>query len=225
MNETGISAYSPLDSARIDKKDYTNSLVAEACRVGRMSESDVDRIRGDLMNALAEIIGYYTENQSTSVKAETARQLSLSMMFNIDTYLRSLGSHEEALKTLLDRRMSELYGKGYLMNTETFREAKQLYGKVRLSRLRNGGPEYDKALDQYLHYYLSNYSPKFHAHMKVYLSLPKFGIRGNFNIRQTVTVLKKLFEINQGPRSKADVVMNPETESGTDGGAESESNS
>ena len=115
---TDIQSYSGLNPANLDRSDYMNTLAAEALRAGLINESDIDRIRSDLMTALAEVIGYYTKNESSSVMADTANELSESMVYNIDTYLLSLKDDKRALDTLLDRRMSELYGKGYAINSE-----------------------------------------------------------------------------------------------------------
>ena len=88
MND--ITSYSGLNPANLDRSDYMNTLAAEALRAGLINESDIDRIRSDLMTALAEVIGYYTKNESSSVMADTANELSESMVYNIDTYLLSL---------------------------------------------------------------------------------------------------------------------------------------
>lgn len=200
-----IVSYSGLDAKNIDRENYTNTLAVEAVRVGLMSESDLDRIRHDLMIALAEVIGYYTKNESSSIKSETANELTNSMLYNIDTYLLSFGDDKKALETLLDRRMSELYGKGYLINSKYYEEAKILFGKARVSRLNNGSEEYNKTLDKYFRYYLTNYSPKFSAHDKIYLSLREYGLSGAYHIGEAVAVLKKIIEINHG--TKADVVI------------------
>ncbi len=202
---TDIIAYSGLNAENIDRADYTNTLLLEAVRAGIAKESDIDRIRNDLMIALAEVIGYYTKNESSSIKAETANELSNSLVYNIDTYLLSFGDDKKAAETLLDRRMSELYGKGYLINSKYFEEAKILFGKARLSRLKNGSEEYNKTLDKYFRYYLTHYSPKFNAHDKIYLSLREYDLSGVYNIREAVDVLKKLVEINRG--RKADVTI------------------
>lgn len=202
---TDIIAYSGLNAENIDRSDYTNTLLLEAVRAGIAKESDIDRIRNDLMIALAEVIGYYTKNESSSIKAETANELSNSLVYNIDTYLLSFGDDKKAAETLLDRRMSELYGKGYLINRKYFEEAKILFGKARLSRLKNGSEEYNKTLDKYFRYYLTHYSPKFNAHEKIYLSLREYDLSGVYNIREAVDVLKKLVEINRG--RQADVTI------------------
>lgn len=200
-----IISNSSLREENIRKYDYTNTLVAEANRVGILSEDDISRIRAELMNALADVIGYFTKNESSSVKKETARKLSLSMMYNIDTYLYSLANHELALATLKDRRAIESYGRGYLINKKHFEDAKHLYGKVRFTRLKDGGDAYDRTLDKYFHNYLGSYDPMFTAQDKIYLTISRFGINGAFHIDEAVDVLDKLLVINEG--RKSDVVI------------------
>ena len=213
MNENAVVGTNSFDPMRIKRSDYTNSLAAEAHRTGLLSDGDVDRISADLLSCLAEVIGYYTKGESSSLKADTARKLSLSMLYNIDTYLLSLGSDIEAVRVLADRRMSELYGKGYLINSKLLEEAKALYGKVRFTRLKDGGAEYDKTLDKYFYYYLSSYDPRFTAQDKIFLSLRKYGVDGAFHIDGAVESLKKLYEINKGRPS--DVIVGTADGDGT----------
>ncbi len=203
-----LAPYSALDPSRIDKHDYTNTLMIEALRAGVLTEEEDERIRSDFLTALSNVIGYYTEQESTSLRVDTARELGRSLIYNVDTCLRAAGSHEKAIALLKDRRVTELYGKGYLINAALLREAKTLYGKVRLTRLRDGGEAYDRTIDRYYRYYLSHYNPKFGAHDKIYLRLPRYRIAGNFNIRQSVAVLRRLLEINEGPHS--DVILTPD---------------
>ncbi len=179
---TDITLYSRLNCDNISRSDYINTLIPEALRVGLVNDGDVDRIRNDLMTALAEVIGYYTKQESSSVKSDTA------------------------LSELLDRRMIELYGKGYIINSKFYEKAKILYGKARYSRLKNGSEEYNKTLDKYFRYYLTNYSPKFSAHNKIYLSLREYDLNGVYHINEAVDVLNRILEINHGP--KADYVIN-----------------
>ena len=205
MSENGIITYSGINQENLKRYDYTNSLTAEAFRVGLITEADMDNLRNELMGALAEIIGLYTMNESTSIKAETARELTSSLLFNIDTYLLTFRDHKKALEVLLDRKPYELYGKGYLINKELFESAKRLYGSVRLSRLKKASEAYNKTLDQYFHYYLTNYDPRFSAHSKIYITLLEYKISGSFHIDKAVKVLKRLLEINRGKVS--DVVV------------------
>ncbi len=197
----GVIPHGAMDESRIDPRNYSTSLTAEAFRTGIISESDIDRLQSKSMEALAEVIGYYTQKKSASVKSETARTLAKSLIYNVDTYLLSLNSHTEALSVLLERKMGELYGKGYLINKKYYDDARQLYAKVRYTRLNNASEEYNKTLDQYFKYYLTKYSPKFTADLKIYLSLSEYGLFGNYHINESITVLTKLLEINRGTES------------------------
>ena len=213
MNDNSIVSYGELNPENLKRLDYTNTLTAEAVRVGLMTEAGLDSLRVDLMSALAEIVGLYTQNESTSVKADTARELTASMLYNIDTYLLSLKNHKQAITQLRERKAYELYGKGYLINKALFEKAKHLYGAARLSRLKNAGEAYNKTLDQYFHYYLTHYDPRFSAHLKVYLTLTEYKISGAFHINRAVDVLKRIIEINRGP--KADITISAEKDPGT----------
>ena len=205
MSENGIISRNSFDPANIKKDDYTNSIAAEALRVGIYSEEDVERIRTDLLNALAEVIGYYTKNESSSLKMHSAQKLSRSMMYNIDTYLLSLGDVSNALEMLRERKPSELYGKGYLINQKYYKSATVLYGKARYSRLKNGSEEYNKTLDKYFKNYLSAYDPRFSANDKIFLSLTEYGLDGAYHIDEAVDVLQKIIEINSGNQADFEI--------------------
>jgi len=204
MNEHGIVSYSALNHENLRRADYANTLAAEAFRVGLLNEEELESLRMDLMNSLSEIIGLYTRNESSSVKAETARELTASMMYNIDTYLLTFGDHGKALEALRTRKTYELYGKGYLINQKRYENAKILYGKVRLTRLKNASEAYNKTLDKYFHYYLTNYDARFSAHSKIYLTLIEYKISGSFHIDMAIKALNRLLEINRG--RQADVM-------------------
>ena len=83
MND--IIKFSALDTANIDLKNYSTSLTLEAYRTGIISENDFDLLKSKSMEALAEVIGYYTKNESTSIKTDTAKELAKSLIYNVDT--------------------------------------------------------------------------------------------------------------------------------------------
>lgn len=215
MNENGITSYRALNPENLDRKNFANSLAAEAQRVGLITEPEVDRLKMDMMSTLADVIGLYTKNESTSLKSHTAEQLAASMMYNIDTYLLSLGDPMEALKTLMERKPLELYGKGTLINQKHHDDCKHLFGKARFTRLKNGSEQYNKTLDKYFPYYLKHYNAKFTAHDKIYINLKlgKYKLSGAYHIEGAVKLLKMIVLLNTG--TEADVVIKvPEEKSG-----------
>lgn len=206
MNENkSLAEIKKLDGADIDRKNYSSSLAEAGLKAGLMTDAEFDRLKTRLLQTLAEVIGYYTKSESSSVKADTAAELSESIIYNIDTYLLSLADDEKALIALREKNPSDLYGQGYLINKKIYDEAKILYGKARLSRLKNASENYNKTLDKYFRYYLTTYSPKFLSHMKIYLTLPEYSLSGAYHIDEAADVLRRICEINRGP--SADYVI------------------
>jgi len=206
MNENlSLASGGELNPARIDVTNYTSSLAEEALRAGIYTEEDIGRIQMGLMESLSDVIGFYTKGESTSVKKDSASEFSKSILYNADTYLLSLGSHTEAAEQLKERKISELYAKGYLINKGYYEKAKVLYGKARYGRLKEGSAEYNKTLDKYLYNYLKMFNPKFTAHDRLYVNLPEVGFKGGLHINRVVELLEAIIKLNAG--RQADIIL------------------
>ncbi len=204
-NGNGLIAHDSLNPENISLTDYTNTLAAEAFRIGLFDETDIARLQNGLMETLSEVIGYYSGNKSTSIQTDKAKVFGQSILFNVDAHLLSLGDHHAAIGELRNKKLNELYGRGYLINSRRFEQAKVLYARVRYTRLKDGSAEYNKTLDVKLKNYFADYDPRFTAHSKAYITLGEYGIRGAFRIDQMAEVLTKLIELGTG--RKADVVV------------------
>lgn len=204
-NGNGLIAHDSLNPENISLLDYTNTLAAEAFRIGLFDETDIARLQNGLMETLSEVIGYYSGNKSTSIQTDKAKVFGQSILFNVDAHLLGLGDHHAAIEELRNRKLNELYGRGYLINSRRFEQAKVLYARVRYTRLKDGSAEYNKTLDVKLKNYFADYDPRFTAHSKAYITLGEYGIRGAFRIDQMAEVLTKLIELGTG--RKADVVV------------------
>ena len=204
-NANGLIAHDSLNPENISLLDYTNTLTAEAFRAGLFDESDIARIQAGLMETLSEVIGYYSGNKSTSIGKDRAKVFGQSILFNVDAHLMSLGDHHAALGELRNKKLNELYGRGYLINSRRFEQAKVLYARARYTRLKDGSAEYNKTLDVKLKNYFADYDARFTAHSKAYITLGEYGIRGAFRIDQMAEVLNKLIDLGTG--RTADVVV------------------
>ena len=213
-NGHSLIARDSLNPENISPLDYTNTLAMEAFRAGIFDEADIARLQSGLMETLSEVIGYYSDNRSTSVQTDRAKAFGQSILFNVDAHLLSLGDHAAALEELRSRKLSDLYGRGYLITSRRFEQAKVLYARLRYTRPNNASPEYNKTLDVKLKNYFEAYDARFNAHSKAFLTLSEYGVRGAYRIDQMADVLNKLIAANTG--RTADVTITP----GTNGGAE-----
>ncbi len=204
-NENRLTAHDSLNPENISRADYTNTLAAEAFRVGLLTEEDIARMQVGLMQTLSEVVGYHSGGHSTSVQTDRAKVFGQSILFNVDTHLLTLDSPMTAVNLLKTGRISDLYAQGYAINKKRFEQAKVLYARVRYTRLRDGSAEYNKTLDVKLKNYFDKYDPRFTAHAKMYITLGEYGIRGAYTIDRLAGVLQNLIDVNTG--KKADVVM------------------
>lgn len=202
---TELIARDSLNPDNISPLDYTNTLAMEAFRIGLFDEADIARLQAGLMETLSEVIGYYSNNESTSVQTDKAKAFGQSILFNVDAHLLTLGGHRAALEELRNKKISDLYGKGYLINSRRFEQAKVLYARVRYTRPNHASAEYNKTLDIKLKNYFASYDARFAAHSKAYITLSEFGIRGAYRIDQMAGVLNRLIEQNTG--RSADVTI------------------
>ena len=198
-----LQSFSPVDSRNLDPENYTESLLKEGLRTGLVTESAADLKKQDLLAALTDVMGYYTEQGSSSLRKERVGSLSDSMIYNIDTYLKSVGDPGLALNKLMSKKATDLYAMGYEINLGLYRNARVLYGKVRLTRLRNAGEQYDHIIDRYFYNYLTNYDARFTADDKIYLFASQYGMNGAYHINGAVEVLQNLLKINRG--AEADI--------------------
>lgn len=198
--DNGIIAYgqSSIDPKNINRSDYLNTLAVEALRVGLLTDADITRLQNGLMQTLSEVIGYSSENHSTSVMADTAREFSKSILYNVDTYLLTLPDYASAIEEMKTHGMSDMYGRGYLINKKRFENAKVLYARVRYTRLHGGSKDYNKLIDVNMKKYLEMYDPRFNAHSRLYVMLSEYGIRGKYSMDQLPALMKQLIDINSG---------------------------
>lgn len=205
MTDLQLTNQSAFQPENLRRSDYTNTLAAEAARIGLYTEDDILAIQTGLMNTLAVVIGYATKNESTSVRLDKANEYLGCVLYNCDTYLLTLADPFQAAEQLKSIPMEELYNRGFAINRDHFREAKRLLTNVRYTRLHDGSKTYNRAVDILLPHYLGSYDPRFNAQDQLYMSIPSLGIRGPFHMDETVAMLEKLLEIQKGRKSDLQV--------------------
>ena len=205
MTELQLTNQSAFQPENLRRSDYTNTLAAEAARIGLYTEDDILAIQTGLMNTLAVVIGYASKNESTSVRLDKANDYLACILYNCDTYLLTQSDPITAAEHLKSLPIEEMYNRGFAINRDLFREAKRLFANVRYTRLHDGSKTYNRALDVLLPHYLGAYDPRFNAQEKLFMSIPSLGIRGPFHMDETVSMLTRLLEIQKGRLSDVQV--------------------
>lgn len=205
MTDTQLITQNAFLPDNLRRDDYTNTLAAEAVRVGFYSEEDLLGVQKGLMDALAVVIGYASKNESTSVRLDKANAYLKCILYNCDTYLLTLPEPQEAAEILRSIPMEELYNRGFAINRAHFQRAKRLFANVRYTRLHDGSKTYNRAIDILLPHYLAAYDPRFNAQDQLYMSIPSLHIKGPFHIGETADMLEKLLSLQKGRQSDVEL--------------------
>ena len=89
-----------LDDAALDPKNYWPSLIGAALSRGLLSDADMARIQGESAALFARQAERLTRGESTSLRAERARELTDSIACVLGASLRRCPGADAALETL-----------------------------------------------------------------------------------------------------------------------------
>lgn len=101
-----------LDDAALDKKNYWPSLIGAVLSRGLLSDADMARIQGESAALFVRQAGRLTRGESTSLRAEKARELTESIAYVLGTSLRRCPRADDALETLRREPLDAIFDRG-----------------------------------------------------------------------------------------------------------------
>lgn len=155
------SLFSP---SRINKAEYTLSLLREAVRVGYIDEIEEQTLKAKIFDGLATVIDEFTEGKSSSVSNDKANDLLSSLLYNIDAHLISLNDPMKAFEELKSKTLSYLYDAGGVALKHVMTDCTALLFNNKKLRLPVGSEYYNRALDEDVRAFTKNYNIRFGAH-------------------------------------------------------------
>jgi hypothetical protein len=166
MAKNNILSYKQtrLESVNIKYNDYMRSLLTELDRLGLITGEQLNSIRAGVMDTFGEVIRWWTRDESTSIMTETANDLMMSVLFNIDAYLIGTGSIEHAVDLMLNTPVIQLYYEGIRRLKLYLYEATGLLVRVKRTRLNIPNVYYNETVDGFIDT-LKSYDIQFGAHL------------------------------------------------------------
>ena len=110
MND--IEASCRLDETRLSQRDYTLSLIREACRNGELTEEEAHDIKRQLLELVAERTEAWNHGESSSVRIEQAQDFLESILFVMGLQLKAESSADRALETLKTEPVRKCFAQG-----------------------------------------------------------------------------------------------------------------
>lgn len=190
-----LSAQRGIRKSRLQRNQYTISLMNEGLRTGMLTSREILRIQHGFMQILRELIQKYTRGESSSVAAETAESILASIMYAADAYLISFEEPEKALTYLKTIEVRKIYDRGVDKVGQCFAETKQLYKEISANKLEVPVDAYNLTIDESLPVFLRKYGIIFDAHNTMAsidypLAVDDMRLQGVFYIKQYLERLK-----------------------------------
>ena len=153
-----------LNYENINFSDYFRTLSAEAKRQGMLSDKYFTDMKKKMGELLAEKIGDFTGNESTSVMNETANDLFVSLLYTLDMGLFTFSSHEDALDFISENDIFSVYKLGQDTVKQCIFECISLLVKAKSGRINYPDRRYNKLLDSDVMAFLKKYDRRFFSH-------------------------------------------------------------
>lgn len=153
-----------LNYENINFSDYFRTLSAEAKRQGMLSDKYFSEMKKNMGELLAETIGVFTGNESTSIMNETANDLFESLLYTMDLGLFTFPSHEDALEFISESSITDVYKKGRNTVKQCVFECIGLLVKARSCRINYPDRRYNKFLDSDVMAFLKRYDQRYFSH-------------------------------------------------------------
>ncbi|HWP96994.1 MAG TPA: DUF6179 domain-containing protein [Syntrophomonadaceae bacterium] len=195
MRQTNIEKRSVFKREHLDPSHYTLSLLQEGSRLGLINHETVSSVQGQIRSLLEESIMMYTRGESTSLKAETAQSILLSILYTIDACTSSLSHPEAALALLKTYDIKKIHEKGLRLIDSCIADSHTLYQEIMNEKLDLPIKAYHSTLDEALPDFFNKYDMLFCAQdtmssMDYPLLFDDMSTKGIYYIKQYLEKLK-----------------------------------
>lgn len=161
MND--IQKYEQIDSTKLIREEYFESLLIEATDKEVMSLDEVRGIQLGLLTLLSEKIERYTSKESSSVRIENAQNILTSINYTVSMALKATGDVDSAVYMLKTEAIEGIYSKGTEVIKDYFEKAKFLSDKLRADDFTINNYAYYDTVHKGIPMFFSFYDWKFAA--------------------------------------------------------------
>ncbi len=213
MKYTDIEKQTRLRKERLDPNHYTIALLEEGRRVGLIDQSSLDAIQAEIMFILGQLILKYNQGESSSLKAETAQRILMSIFYAIDAFLSGFQNADDAIAILKTGSIGEIYANGLELLETCLADTRLLYQHIATNKLVIQNEAYNSTIDEALPDFFRNYDILFSAQdtmasIDYPLLFDDMRIQGIFYIKQYLEKLNYETQFcSLFPKENADRVL------------------
>ncbi|MGN0467120.1 MAG: DUF6179 domain-containing protein [Acutalibacteraceae bacterium] len=169
MNSNELDFLSIIDKAGLRSDKYFESLITAAQQSGLLSADEMSRISKELFSLLCDICYSIAQKGTSSVKVETAEDISNSIMYCISVRLKQCRTADEAVKLIKESKIETLYYDGLNEISAMLSRARAKYTILKKNLLKTENEYFKETVGEGLKTFFALYDSKTAAHKSVIL--------------------------------------------------------
>lgn len=163
MNNKIINKEDLLEN-QLNHEHYLQSLLQVLHLNGFLNIEEIENIQLQILNILTETLGYYTRNESSSVRVEVADKIMLSIYYTIGLSLKKEAHIKAQVSTMKQLKIKKLFKDGEEIIKEKVKECEDLLKQVQETRLETINYAYVDTVEYGISLFFKEYDVRFGAH-------------------------------------------------------------
>ncbi|MEW9094601.1 MAG: DUF6179 domain-containing protein [Clostridiaceae bacterium] len=148
----------------LSKKHYFRSLIEVLHSNNLLNIRDIENIQLQLLDILTEMVGYYTRNESSSIRVEVANQIMLSICYTIGLFLKNQSTIEESIALIKNKEVKYLFYQGEKILKAKVDECERLFKIVKETKLQTKNYAYIDTIGYGIPLFFKEYDVRFASH-------------------------------------------------------------
>lgn len=161
---TSIISKDKLLENSLSEEHYFQSLLQGLYSNGLLNIRDIEVIQFETMNILTETLGYYTRNESSSVRVEVAEKVLLSIYYTVGLFLKNNSTINESVTLIKEKGAKYLFAKGEEILKAKVEVCKKLLKHVQETKLTTVNYAYVDTIDYGIPLFFKEYDIRFGSH-------------------------------------------------------------
>ncbi|MGN0317085.1 MAG: DUF6179 domain-containing protein [Lachnospira sp.] len=154
----------PIDEKMLHPRHYAESLIQQAVSCHLLSDKDISKIQSELLVIMASQCDKLCRGESSSVPAEKAQDMMVSILFVISIKLKACESFEQAVNMLKNEPLQSIFESGLQIVRRKKISARHLQRRIADNLLETPNVYYHSTIVDGINGFFKLYRPQFAAH-------------------------------------------------------------
>lgn len=148
----------------ISEEHYFLSLLQVLYANELLNKKDMEKVQVQILELLREIVAYYTQDESSSVRVEVAEKIMLSIYYTIGAFLKNTMSIKESINLIIEKDLKDLFRQGEKLLIKKVDACMRKLKYIQVNRLKASNYAYIDTIDYGIDLFFKEYDIRFASH-------------------------------------------------------------